>query len=304
MEVITVENLKKTYGEKRGVSDISFSIEENEIFGMVGPNGAGKTTTIECSLGIRKIDFGTVKILGFDPLLERDRVFSNVGIQLQETSYPEKARVGEICSLFSSLYDNPLPYKNLLKEFDLEDKSKSFISELSGGQRQRLAILLALIPDPKIVVFDELTTGLDPAARHTMWAYIRDLKKRGITIFLTTHFMEEAETLCDRLAFVVDGKISMIDTVPNIIKSCSLKSSIEISSEPIFIERLQSKLNGETSTINNDGQLLISYENNASLVNVVRLIDENNIPIKNLSVKTPTLEDAYLKITANNRGNK
>lgn len=298
MAIITVENLEKRYGKKRGVSDVSFSIEENEIFGMVGPNGAGKTTTIECSLGIRKRDSGSVKILGFDPMVDRNRVFSNVGIQLQETSYPDKARVSEICSLMSSLYEKPLPYHDLLKEFELDEKRKSFISDLSGGQRQRLAIILALIPDPKIVVFDELTTGLDPQARRAMWAYIKDLKKRGITVFLTTHFMEEAETLCDKLAFVVEGKIATIDTVPNIIKSCSLKSRIEISTEATFIEQLKAKLENAPCYIDAHGQLIVDYDNTHSLLNVVRTIDENNIPIRNLTVKTPTLEDAYLKLTA------
>ena len=298
MAIITVEHLEKHYGKKRGVSDISFSIEENEIFGMVGPNGAGKTTTIECSLGIRKRNSGKVQILGFDPIADRNRVFSNVGIQLQETSYPDKARVNEICSLMSSLYEKPLPYLDLLKEFELDEKKKSFISDLSGGQRQRLAIILALIPDPKIVVFDELTTGLDPQARRAMWAYIKDLKKRGITVFLTTHFMEEAETLCDKLAFVVNGSITHIDTVSNIIKSCSLKSRIEISTEAAFIDQLKVKLGNASCSIDAQGQLIIDYDDTHSLLNVVRIIDENNIPIRNLSVRTPTLEDAYLTLTA------
>ena len=298
MPIITVEHLEKHYGKKRGVSDISFSIDENEIFGMVGPNGAGKTTTIECSLGIRKRDSGKVQILGFDPMVDRNRVFSNVGIQLQETSYPDKARVNEICSLMSSFYETPLSYLDLLKEFELEDKRNAFISDLSGGQRQRLAIILALIPDPRIIIFDELTTGLDPQARRAMWTYIKDLKKRGITVFLTTHFMEEAETLCDKLAFVVNGSITHIDTVPNIIKSCSLKSRIEISTEKTFIKQLKARLEHVSCVIDTHGQLIIDYENTHSLLHVVRLIDEYNIPIRNLSVKTPTLDDAYLKLTA------
>jgi ABC-2 type transport system ATP-binding protein len=297
MAIISVENLQKRYGKKRGVSDVSFAVEENEIFGMVGPNGAGKTTTIECTLGIRKRDSGTVRILGFDPLVERNRVFSNVGIQLQETSYPDKARVSEICSLMASLYEKPLPYQDLLKEFELDEQRKAFISDLSGGQRQRLAILLALIPDPKLVVFDELTTGLDPQARRAMWAYIKDLKKRGITVFLTTHFMEEAEQLCDTLAVVVDGQITRIDTVPNIIKSCSLKSRIEIATDNTHRERLKVCLNNLPHSIDEYGQLIIDYDTTHSLVTIIRSIEENNIPIKNLSVKTPTLEDAYLKLT-------
>ncbi len=161
MAVFIVEHLDKKYGGKRGASDVSFSIEENEIFGMVGPNGAGKTTIIECSLGIRKRDSGNVDILGNDPALDRNKVFGHVGIKLQETSYPDKARVREICALISSLYAKPLPYTQLLKDFELEDKKGAYISDLSGEQRQRLAIILALLPDPKIVVFDELTTGLD-----------------------------------------------------------------------------------------------------------------------------------------------
>lgn len=304
MAIITVENLEKRYGKKRGVTDVSFSIEENEIFGMVGPNGAGKTTIIECSLGIRKRDSGNVKVLGLDPNVDRNHVFSKVGVQLQETSYPAQARVSEICSLMSSLYKKPLPYHDLLKEFELDEKRRSFISELSGGQRQRLAIILALIPDPKIVVFDELTTGLDPQARRAMWAYIKDLKKRGITVFLTTHFMEEAETLCDKLAFVIEGKIAAVDTVPNIIESCSLKSRIEVSAEATFIEQLKARLEYTSCSIDAHGQLIIDYDNTHSLLSVIRVIDENSIPIRNLTVKTPNLEDAYLKLTATNMEDK
>jgi ABC-2 type transport system ATP-binding protein len=197
----------------------------------------------------------------------------------------------------ASLYEKPLPYQDLLKEFELDEQRKAFISDLSGGQRQRLAILLALIPDPKLVVFDELTTGLDPQARRAMWAYIKDLKKRGITVFLTTHFMEEAEQLCDTLAVVVDGQITRIDTVPNIIKSCSLKSRIEIATDNTHRERLKVCLNNLPHSIDEYGQLIIDYDTTHSLVTIIRSIEENNIPIKNLSVKTPTLEDAYLKLT-------
>jgi ABC-2 type transport system ATP-binding protein len=298
MAVYIVEHLEKKYGSKRGASDVSFSIEENEIFGMVGPNGAGKTTTIECSLGIRKRDSGKVSILGNDPVADRNKVFTKVGIQLQETSYPDKARVKEICALMSSLYSKPLPYARLLKEFELDDKKASFISDLSGGQRQRLAIILALLPDPKIVVFDELTTGLDPLARRSMWNYIKSLKARGITVFLTTHFMEEAEVLCDRVAVVVNGSINKIDTVHNLIADCSMKSKIDVCIGGVNLDWLRSKLPGRIVSRIADDRFTIEYENTHSLVEIVKAIDENNIVLKNLVVKTPTLEDAYLKLTA------
>jgi ABC-2 type transport system ATP-binding protein len=298
MEVFTVEHLEKAYGKKRGASDVSFSIYENEVFGMVGPNGAGKTTTIECSLGIRKRDSGKVQILGFDPLVERNKVFARVGIQLQETSYPDKARVNEICKLMSSLYSKPVPYGQLLKEFALDDKKTAFISDLSGGQRQRLAIILALVPDPKIVVFDELTTGLDPHARRSMWKYIQGLKSRGITVLLTTHFMEEAEVLCDRIAVVVDGRIKHLDRIPELIDSCSLKSRIEITADSNSIDLLRAKLTDMVCTVTGEQNITINYENTHSLLQVVRAIDENNVSIRNLNVKTPTLEDAYLELTA------
>jgi ABC-2 type transport system ATP-binding protein len=201
----------------------------------------------------------------------------------------------------TSLYSKPASYDQLLKEFEMDHKKTAFISDLSGGQRQRLAIILALIPDPNIVVFDELTTGLDPHARRTMWRYIKELKKRGITVFLTTHFMEEAEVLCDRIAVVIDSRIKHIDTVPNIIDSCSLKSHIEISADCNAIGMLKTKLINMHYTTHGDEQhLIIEYRNTHSLLEVVRVMDENSISIRNLNVKTPTLEDAYLKLTSKN----
>ena len=296
MDVFAVKNLYKNYATNRGVSNISFSIQENEIFGMIGPNGAGKTTTLECALGLRKKDSGSISILGYDPSVERDKIYALVGVQLQETSYPGSARVNELCTLMSSLYESPLSYKALLDEFELDNKGSEYIADLSGGQRQRLAIILALIPDPKIVVFDELTTGLDPHARRSMWSHIRRLKERGITVILTTHFMDEAQELCDRVAIMLNGSIQNIDTVENIISACSLESTLEIQADPKSLLLIRGFLgNSEISIIEN--QLSIPYKKTESLLEIIRLIDSRHIKIKTLSVRSPTLEDAYLKLT-------
>src|SRR5512137_1789333 len=197
--IVKVEGLRKTYGATVAVDGVSFNVPEGEIFGMVGPNGAGKTTTIECLEGLRKPDAGTVRVLGVDPQREGQTLRLRTGMQLQQSNLPDRMKVWEALDLYASFYPRAADWNELLSQLGLEEKRSTPFSKLSGGQKQRLFIALALLPDPQLVFLDELTTGLDPQARHVIWDLVRDLRSKGKTILLTTHYMEEAERLCDRV---------------------------------------------------------------------------------------------------------
>ena len=199
-EVIWVESLHKTYGAVKAVDGVDLIVEEGEIFGMVGPNGAGKTTTIECIEGLRKPDAGSIRVLGLDPQTQSTTIYEQTGMQLQGSSLYPHIKVGEAIELFSSFYSHPAPKDELLERLGLSEKENVYFSKLSGGQKQRLFICLALINKPQLVFFDELTTGLDPQARRATWDLVRGVREQGHTVFLTTHFMDEAENLCDRVA--------------------------------------------------------------------------------------------------------
>lgn len=212
-EVIKVENLSKSYGTNIAVSNLSFAVERATVFGLLGANGAGKSTTIECILGTKKADGGKARILGMSPTVNRKQLYEKVGVQFQEANYQENIRVDELCEVTASLYRNPKNYMSLLSEFGLADKKKSFVKELSGGQKQRLFIVLALIPDPEVVFLDELTTGLDARARRDVWQILKKLKQQGLTVLLTSHFMDEVEKLCDRICILKKGECVFYGTV-------------------------------------------------------------------------------------------
>ena len=216
---IVVKDLVKRYGSLTAVNGISFEVYENEIFGIVGPNGAGKTSAVECIVGIRNPSSGTVKVLGLDPTKNSSELRELIGIQLQEGSLPYNMKVREALQLFANLYQRPRPVEPLLAQMGIAQKANDFYEKLSGGQKQRLAIALALVNDPKVVVFDELTTGLDPQARRAMWEMVRNIHALGKTVLLITHFMEEAEKLCDRVAFIDEGNVVALDTPANLIQS-------------------------------------------------------------------------------------
>lgn len=216
---IEVKKLTKSFHGRTVVDELSFQVERGEVFGLLGHNGAGKSTTIDLMLGLKKADSGSGTIFGMNPAKHRKQVFEKVGVQLQSSNYQSNIRVDEICQQMSVLYEKPADYHQLLKFFSLEKLEKAQVSKLSGGEKQRLSVALALMNQPEIVFLDELTTGLDTAARRDVWKQLRELKDKGTTIFLTTHYMEEAESLCDQILLMKDGKKIIEGTVKEVIES-------------------------------------------------------------------------------------
>lgn len=216
-EAIKAEQLVKSYGELVAVKNLSIEVPQGSVFGLLGANGAGKSTAIECILGTKKPDSGTVSILNMNPLRDRKKLFEHVGVQFQEANYQDKITVGELCEVTQSLYRNAADYKNLLKKFGIADKIKSLVSALSGGQKQRLFIILALIPNPEVVFLDELTTGLDARARRDIWKILKELKENGLTIILTSHYMDDVEALCDTVCILKHGETVFYGTVAEAI---------------------------------------------------------------------------------------
>lgn len=296
MKVIEVNNLIKNYGKIKAVDGVSFDVNEGEIFGMVGPNGAGKTTTIECIEGLRKPDEGIINVLNLNPSTNREKFYEKVGVQLQETNYQDKIKVYEICELFASLYKKPLNYTDLLKRFGLYDFKNGFVMKLSGGQKQKLSIILALISNPEIIFLDEITTGLDPKARRDMWEIVKELKNEGKTIFLTTHYMEEAEFLCDRVAIIDKGKIVELDTPEKLIEKSGIEDMISFETKDINIEELK-KVKGVNKVSFKNGEVTIYGRGEDLLKEVVDYLYLNRINFKNLKTKKPNLEDTFLKFT-------
>lgn len=217
-EIIKVEQLTKSYDKRLAVNNVSFSVSRGMALGLLGANGAGKSTTIECILGTRKADRGQISVLGIHPLTNRKKLFEKVGVQFQETNYQEQITVAELCEVTASLYAKATNPLDLLTWFGIADKQKSLVKDLSGGQKQRLFIVLALIPKPEVVFLDELTTGLDAKARREVWKILLDLKEKGLTILLTSHFMDEVEALCDQICILKKGEIVFYGTVAEAVR--------------------------------------------------------------------------------------
>jgi len=298
MKVINVKNLSKQYKKFEAVKNVSFEVEEGTIFGLLGPNGAGKTTTVECMAGVKRPTSGTVHLLDMNVHQVGKALYDHIGIQLQETSYQDKVKVIELVRTFAAMYDDPIDYLSLLKRFGLEQKHNNYVNDLSGGQRQKVAITLALIGNPKVVFLDELTTGLDPKSRREMWELVLDLKKQGITVFMTTHYMEEASYLCDQIAIIDEGKIMVIDDVEGVIKSAKLRNEVSFSTNQ-SIQSFSSDLkNISDLTIDVNGDVVkVSSSIDSLITKVILSLEANTIKYNNVKLKNPTLEDAYLKLT-------
>lgn len=297
--VIKVEGLYKAYGATVAVDDVSFEVHEGEIFGMVGPNGAGKTTTIECLEGLRKPDRGKVNVLGIDPQHEYHFLHLHSGMQLQQSNLPDRMKVWESLDLYSSFYPNARNWEELLLQLGLVEKRNTPFSKLSGGQKQRLFIALALLPDPQLIFLDELTTGLDPQARHVIWDLVRDVRSQGKTILLTTHYMEEAELLCDRVAILDHGRIVALDTPVELIRSHGCGESLTfIVDKPLPAEFINAM--HPIGQLNIQGERVVIYgdSNQSAMVrDVVLLLARLNIPFRDLRSEQPTLEEVFLKLT-------
>lgn len=295
--VVEVSDLHKSYGSVRAVSGVSFTIKEGEIFGMVGPNGAGKTTIIECVEGLRRPDRGTVRVLGLDPQRDGYELRRRIGIQLQEAALPPRLKVGEALDLFGSFYPRRVDGKALAEQLGLGGKWNTPFDKLSGGQKRRLFIALALINDPELVFLDEPTTGLDPQARRALWDLIRGIRSRGKTIFLTTHYMEEAERLCDRVAIINSGKIVALDTPENLIRSLGAEQRVVFSAEGHWDVALLRQVPGVTR-VERIGERVVVYGKGEGMVGgVVRLLERAGVPFRDLRTEQPSLEDVFLALT-------
>ncbi len=295
--VIEVENLQKQYPGVRAVDGVSFTVRRGEIFGMVGPNGAGKTTTIECIEGLRSPDNGRIRVLGLEPCREGYTLRERIGIQFQTAALPTRIKVQEALNLFAAFYPHPVNTRHLLAQMGLADKGDAYLAKLSGGQRQRIFIALALVNDPEIVFLDELTTGLDPQSRHNMWDMVQAVRRKGKTVFLTTHFMEEAERLCDRVAIMEQGKIVALDTPANLIASLAAESRVMFTVTGPFEEAILLPVPGVTRVERTD-QSLVVYGTKATLLSgVVSALETSRAPFTDLRTAQPTLEDVFLALT-------
>jgi ABC-2 type transport system ATP-binding protein len=295
--IIQVDNLRKVYGPTVAVDDVSFDVRQGEIFGMVGTNGAGKTTTIECIEALRQQDSGSVKVMGVDPQKDTNLIRRKVGVQLQESHLQPRIKVWEVLDLFASFYELPLDWEKLLDQLGLTEKRNAAFANLSGGQKQRLQIALALINDPELVFFDELTTGLDPQARHAMWDLIRSVRDGGKTIFLTTHFMDEAERLCDRVAIMDKGKIIALDTPENLIRSLGVESRIIFTLKESPDMKFLDRLAGVTQVEQNGDRILVQGKGDMLIVDVVTALGREKVHFRDLHTEQPDLEDVFLSLT-------
>jgi ABC-2 type transport system ATP-binding protein len=295
--VVQVEGLRKSYGRTVAVDDVSFEVQAGEIFGLIGPNGAGKTTTLECVEGIRKPDGGRISVLGLDPHRDSRSLVRRIGVQLQEAQLQKRIQVREAVELWASLYDSPVDSAALLAQLGLEAKRNARFMTLSGGQKQRLFIALALINDPELVFLDELTTGLDPQARRTIWDLVLGIQQRGKTVFLTTHLMEEAERLCDRVAIIEHGRVIEMDTPAALVRRhCPQRQVIFTCGRELAAGTFDA-LPGLRSMASEAGTVTLSGEGEAFVSDVIEQLAARAIRVSDFRTVLPTLEDVFLHLT-------
>ncbi|HEY2238724.1 MAG TPA: ABC transporter ATP-binding protein [Streptosporangiaceae bacterium] len=293
---MSVSHLRKTYGTVAAVDDVSFTVAAGEIFGVLGPNGAGKTTTVECAIGLRTPDSGTIRLLGLDPRADRDRVHEIVGVQLQAGALPAKLRVAEILDMYRSFYRDPADVSDLVEVLGLAGKRRDYYRSLSGGQRQRLSVALALIGRPQVAVLDEMTTGLDPRARRDAWELIERVRDRGVTIILVTHFMEEAERLCDRVALIDAGQVVALNTPAGLTAQARGGKSVRFRPSARFDDELLTRL-PEVRQVRHEGpHVLVSGQ--GDLVNAVILtLAGAGVTAHDVELDSSSLEDAFVRLT-------
>jgi ABC-2 type transport system ATP-binding protein len=300
--VIQVSAIRKTYGSTVAVDDVSFEVNDGEIFGLIGPNGAGKTTTMECIEGLRTPDRGAISVLGLNPFNDVYELQKRIGVQLQQAQLQKRIKVWEAVDLWASLYQRgAIDGERLLEQLGLIDKRNAWFMTLSGGQKQRLFIALALINDPELVFLDELTTGLDPQARHAIWDLVRGIRERGKTVFLTTHLMEEAERLCDRVAIIEHGRIIDIDSPASLVnRHCPERSVVLATDDPTAAERFRTIPRVESVVSNNsssNSHFTIRGHGDDLVTEVIHCLSENRIRVTEFRTILPNLEDVFLKLT-------
>ena len=294
-EVVTVQHLVKRYGTLLAVNDVSFSIREGEIFGIIGPNGAGKTTAVECISGLRAPDAGSISVYGLSPQKDRNKIRELVGVQLQESALPPRLQVGEAVRLFASFYPNPLDPDELLASLGIKQIDTSTFKSLSGGQKQRLSIALALVGNPKLAILDELTTGLDPEARRETWSLIERMRDRGVTVILVTHFMDEAENLCDRLALINHGMVRALDT-PEALAAQAGGSRVRFApSQPVDDQTLRA-IPGVTGVERKQRYITVTGTRDLAPA-VITALAAIGVQVSDVEARAGNLEDAFLKLT-------
>ncbi len=296
--VIQVSGVRKTYGATVAVDEVSFDVNDGEIFGLIGPNGAGKTTTMECIEGLRAPDRGTISVLGLNPFRDVYKLQDRIGVQLQQAQLQKRIKVWEAVDLWASLYQKKTTDGDrLLEQLGLSDKRNAWFMTLSGGQKQRLFIALALINDPEVVFLDELTTGLDPQSRRAIWDLVRGIRERGKTVFLTTHLMEEAERLCDRVAIIEHGRIIDIDTPESLVKRhCPERTVVLATDDPTAVQRFRAIPRVEAVTCD-DSQITIRGRGDDLVTEVIHRLSEHQIRVTDFRTILPNLEDVFLKLT-------
>ena len=296
--VIEVSKVRKTYASTVAVAEVSFEVYDGEIFGLIGPNGAGKTTTMECIEGLRTPDAGAISVLGLDPFKDVYKLQDRIGVQLQQAQLQKRIKVWEAVDLWCSLYQKKaIDGEQLLEQLGLADKRDTWFMNLSGGQKQRLFIALALINDPEVVFLDELTTGLDPQSRRAIWDLVWGIRDRGKTVFLTTHLMEEAERLCDRVAIIEHGRIIDIDSPERLVdRHCPERTVALTTEDPVAAEHFRA-IPGVDAVICNEKRITIRGRGDDLVTEVIDCLAENRIRVTDFRTILPNLEDVFLKLT-------
>jgi ABC-2 type transport system ATP-binding protein len=298
MNPIQVSGIGKRYGKTVAVDEVSFEVTNGEIFGLIGPNGAGKTTTMECVEGIRTPDRGSITVLGLDPFKNVYELQERIGVQLQSAQLQKRVKVKEAVQLWASLYrKKPATGDQLLEQLGLAEKRNAWFMTLSGGQKQRLFIALALINDPEVVFLDELTTGLDPQARRAIWELVRGIRERGKTVFLTTHLMEEAERLCDRVAIIERGRIIDIDSPQRLVDRHCPERSVTLSTVDTHAAESLARIPRVESIAKLGSRFTIRGTGDGFVTDVIQCLSENRITVTEFRTELPNLEDVFLKLT-------
>ncbi|HEX4964258.1 MAG TPA: ABC transporter ATP-binding protein [Thermoanaerobaculia bacterium] len=296
--VIQVSGIRKAYGKTLAVDDVSFEVSDGEIFGLIGPNGAGKTTTMECVEGIRRPSSGSITVLGLDPVRDVYELQERIGVQLQQAQLQKRIKVWEAMHLWASIYRKMSSTADqLLDQLGLADKRNAWFMTLSGGQKQRLFIALALINDPEVVFLDELTTGLDPQARRKIWELVRDIRDRGKTVFLTTHLMEEAERLCDRVAIIEHGRIIDIDSPQRLVDKYSPERSVTLATADANAAECLERIPGVVSVTREESRYTIRGLGDRFVTDTIRCLSENHVTVTDFRTDMSNLEDVFLKLT-------